>query len=227
MVDYEALGIDEKRFRCIYDYLLRMLEVNKSINLTRITEVEQAVVLHIEDSLLALEDIKATEDATYADLGSGCGFPGVAIAVSTDMNTCLIDSSKKKMKAVGAILADMNLSHQIRTCDLRAEEVALEGQKYDYVTARAVSALPSVMELATPLLNERGKFIAYKTEKELDTVGDIQKLCDVLGLQQIASKSHLLSDGVTQRTILVFERTGEPSITLPRRIGVAQKRPLA
>lgn len=205
-------------------YLNKVLEVNESINLTRVTDVQQAILLHLEDSLAVYEEFCNSPHGLYADLGSGGGFPGVPLALASGRKTLLVDSVKKKMAAVNHILEDMHLTDLITTCDLRAEELALEKpNEFSVITARALTSLPSLMELASPLLKQGGILIALKSKEENEFSNS--QLENKLGLRKIKERSYFLSDQETYRVVYVFEKYKDPEVKLPRRPGMAQKRP--
>ena len=205
-------------------YLDKVLKANESINLTRVTDNQEAVLLHLEDSLAVLEEFSNAPEGLYGDLGSGGGFPGVPLALATGRKTMLIDSVKKKMSVVTSILADMNLTNQISTYDGRIEELAIEQpESFSVLTARALTSLPSLLELASPLLKQGGQLIALKSKEE-DQFNN-PALEDKLGMRCISKRDYYLSDDESYRTVYVFEKFKEPEVKLPRRIGMAQKRP--
>ena len=211
----------------IEDYLNALLEVNNSINLTRITDDSDARLLHIEDSLSGLKELNAAPDGLYGDLGSGGGFPGVPLALASGRETILIDSVQKKMKAVQGILNQLGLNEKINVYAGRIEELSLEKpNQFSVLTARALAPLPSLLELAAPLLRMNGVLICYKApmDSELDEALSIQ---DKLGFELKSRRDFTLSDNETNRCILVFEKVKNPSMKLPRRIGLAQKKPLS
>lgn len=208
-------------------YLEALLEANKTTNLTRISSVEEAKVLHLEDSLVALDEINAAPEGLYADLGSGGGFPGVPLALATGRQTLLVDSVQKKMNIVGAILEDLNLSEHIDTYAGRIEDLARERpREFSVVTARALSKLSVLMELASPLLKKGGMLVCYKANIQPDEWEHALEMQDTLALQLKSDRTLLLSDGETQRRIVAFEKKGSPRIKLPRKVGMAQKKPL-
>ena len=223
----EEFGITENQYQSIEDYLNTMLEVNKSINLTRINSFKDSQILHIEDSLYALNYVKDAIPGDYADIGSGCGFPGVAIAIASGRDTFLIDSSRKKMNAVKGILEKIGQAKKIKTLAYRIEELPSEYiGRFSVVSARALSSLGSIIELATPLLKTDGIFIAYKAKlNEEEKVPDKKDLLK-FGLKLEDIKEYKLSDGDTNRTLIVFTKINEPQIKLPRRNGLAQKKPI-
>lgn len=222
------MNMSESNKELLDEYLRRMLETNKRINLTRVTDYDQARLLHIEDSLAVLEEFRDTPEGRFGDLGSGCGFPGVALSIATGRDVLLIDSVKKKMAAVSEIIESMNLSEQITTEGSRIEELALrEPGSFAVLTARALSSLPSLLELASPLLQLHGQLIALKSHVEDEELQRAVAIETKTGMKLLAQREFYLSDGETYRSVYVFEKFAEPSIKLPRRVGLAQKKPLA
>lgn len=213
--------------KLIEKYLDLVLEANKTINLTRITDRSQAEILHIEDSLVALDEINACPEGLYADLGTGGGFPGVPVAISTGRRTILVDSVKKKVNTLASIIDELGLNEQIGVYAGRIEDLAKTNRgEFSLLTARALSQLVSLLELSSPLLKQGGRLVCYKanvSSEELEQALDIQSL---VGMKLISDRSVLLSDGVTNRRILVFEKYRPEKIKLPRRVGLAQNNPL-
>ena len=206
-------------------YLDSILEANKVTNLTRITDGEQARLLHIEDSLVGLPEVNEAPTGLYGDLGSGGGFPGVPLA--TGRKTLLVDSVKKKMAIVQSALDDLSLSEQISTSSERIEDLPLEyKEKFAVLTARALSKLVSLIELASPLLKNGGRLVCYKAQLSSEELEEALAVQDLVGMKMISQREICLSDGETTRTIVVFEKIGKSRIKLPRRIGLAQKQPL-
>ena len=208
-------------------YLDSILEANKVTNLTRITDGEQARLLHIEDSLVGWPEDAEAPAGLYGDLGSGGGFPGVPLALATGRKTLLVDSVKKKMAIVQSALDDLSLSEQISTSSERIEDLPLEyKEKFAVLTARALSKLVSLIELASPLLKKSGRLVCYKAQLSSEELEEALAVQDLVGMKMISQREICLSDGETTRTIVVFEKIGKPRIKLPRRIGLAQKQPL-
>ncbi|MEG1512645.1 MAG: 16S rRNA (guanine(527)-N(7))-methyltransferase RsmG, partial [Raoultibacter sp.] len=90
---------------------------------------------------------------------------------------------------------------------------------------RALSSLPSLLELASPLLQQGGYLICYKAKISDEDIAAVKPLKAQLAMRFISRRDFLLSDGITERCILVFEKKGYPSVALPRRSGMAQKHP--
>lgn len=211
----------------MHRYLDLVLEANKVTNLTRIATLEEAEILHLEDSLVALPEVLESPEGLYGDLGSGGGFPGVPLAIATGRKTVLVDSVKKKMALVSDMITSLGLQDQIETYDGRIEDLALENpQRFSVLTARALSRLVSLLELASPLLEIGGRLICYKAQLNEEELAEACAVEGLLGMKLISQRSILLSDGETHRTIVTFEKTGRSKIKLPRRVGMAQRNPL-
>lgn len=149
-------------------YFGMVVEQNKVFNLTAITEEKDFVVKHIEDSLAGISLIP--DNAKLLDIGAGAGFPSMPIAVAReDVSVTALDSTAKKMTFLASCAKTLGVSN-FSTVSARAEDKRDMFGKFDVVTARAVSSLQILLELAMPFLKVGGRFIAYKTdESELDT----------------------------------------------------------
>ena len=208
-------------------YLNKILEVNKTLNLTRISSLDEALILHLEDSLVGLPEMNSAPEGLYGDLGSGGGFPGVPLAIETERKTILVDSVQKKMTAVESVLKEIGLDGSISTYGGRIEDLAaLYPEKFAVLTARALSKLSCLMELASPLLMQKGMLICYKANIQEDEWEHALSLQKTLGMKLVSDRSLLLSDGETQRRIVCFEKSGYPQMKLPCHVGFAQKKPL-
>lgn len=231
-VSRETLSTDrgyrmENVYKVLDTYLDKIIETNTRINLTRITDKQEGRLLHLEDSLAVLIEMNEAPEGIYGDLGTGGGFPGVPLGIITGRETLLIDSVKKKITVIEDILKDLELDEKISTYNGRIEELALEKPgEFSVLTARALSSLPSLIELASPLLCKGGHLICLKANIEVSEIGAAQVIEDKVGMRLIKDREYDLSDHETHRRVLVFEKYKEPSLTLPRRIGMAQKRPL-
>lgn len=212
-----------------WDLMLRHLDAiiqkNQVVNLTRIDTVEDGVLLHIQDSLSALPEMEKAPAGPYGDLGSGGGYPGIPLAIATGRETMLIDARQKKMAALDEVIGELGLEDQVSTFGGRAELLAHKKPGYFAVlTARALAKLPVLMELASPLLKDRGQLICYKANVEDSELADAKRVESATAMRLVSDRSFDL-DGHNRR-ILVFEKKGNPSMKLPRAEGAAQKHPL-
>lgn len=217
----------ERQSDLMRQYLSLILEANKVTNLTRITSVDEAELLHIEDSLVGLPEVTDSPEGLYGDLGSGGGFPGVPLALASGRQTLLVDSVKKKMSLVQQVLDELSLSDQISTYSGRIEELAQQQPRaFAVLTARALSRLVALLELASPLLQKGGRLICYKANIADEELKEARSVESLLGMRLVSCREALLSDNETHRTILVFEKVGKAQLKLPRRVGMAQNNPL-
>jgi 16S rRNA (guanine527-N7)-methyltransferase len=200
-------------------------EQNKKLNLTSVCEWEAGLILHIEDSLSALPELKDAPGGGLVDLGSGGGFPGIPLAVASMRQTTLVEATKKKAQVLQLFVEKNDLAGQITVEALRAEGLARHKPGcFSVATARALAPLPALMELAAPLLRLGGVLIAYKgspSERELESA---VSLGHELGMRVTGQRGLVLSDGVSKRTLIQVEKIAEPNYQLPRRDGQSQKR---
>jgi len=225
----QNITLPKEQIAFLEQHLNFVLKTNTSIRLTAITNRTEAERLHILDSLMALPEVLAAPSGPLLDLGSGGGYPGIPLALAGVRNTDLLDSVQKKIRALADFLAAHPLdSPVLAALALRAEELAVQRRAfYSIVTARAVASLPSLIELAAPLLSFGGQLIALKGKQDDDEIERGKHAALLVGMNYVSARSYTLPVGHEQRSILVFERTEESPRELPRRVGRAQKKPLA
>lgn len=225
-VERQVLKVSDPR-EAVEQYLDYMLEANKSINVTRITDRESAELLHIEDSLVPINDIIGAPAGLYGDLGTGGGFPGVPVAIYSKRKAVLIDSVKKKVSLVEKGISLIGFEDQISIYGGRIEELALkQPASFAVLTARAVTKLVSLVELASPLLIPQGILVCYKAQTEQSEIDDANRVCHLLGMELVKDYTVTLSDNETTRRIFIFKKIAKSQIRLPRKIGAAQHNPL-
>jgi 16S rRNA (guanine527-N7)-methyltransferase len=204
-----------------------MLEVNQVINLTRITQRESAVRMHLLDALMALPELLEAAEGPILDLGSGGGIPGVPLAFATGRETVLLDSVSKKGRAVQGILKSEFPDSRISVSPERAEEHARTcAGRYAAVVARAVAPLPSLVELAAPLLLSGGTLIALKGVPDADELASGRRVAELTGMYEAGVRRTTLPGGEERRTIVSYTKSGASKVRLPRRSGLAQHSPL-
>lgn len=222
------LEVDAEPLSAMLRHLDYVISVNETLNLTAIRDVSDAVRLHILDSLLAIREVQEAPPGALVDLGTGGGFPGVELALATGRTTLLVDSVGKKAAVIQRFLVQESLDSWISVSTSRAEELGrTEAGKFAVVTARALSALPSLVELAAPLLVRDGRLIALKGRPDDEEIRRGECVARLCGMALVSRRRVTLPDGGEQREILVFARRTKPQIALPRRVGLAQKQPLA
>ena len=202
-------------------YFDLVVEKNKQFNLTAITEEDDFVVKHYEDSLFGASEFPF--GARVLDIGCGGGFPCVPLAIMRpDLTVVGLDATAKKTVFVGESAKALKIDN-LTTISGRAEEQKNLFCSFDAVTARAVSALPILLELAAPMLKVGGVFVVYKTDDfELEQAKNALRL---LNMQFEHTKQGILSNG-ERRAILVFKKTCATPAKYPRNYGAIKKKPL-
>lgn len=224
---FAAAGIDGEVQAKIERHLELVLAANERVNLTRIDSAESGLLLHVEDSLAGLPEVQAAPAGMLGDMGSGAGYPGIPLALATGRRTVLVESVVKKTAELEGFISELGLAGQVETFAGRLEDLCeTRRASFAVLTARALAQTGALMELAAPLLMTGGRLVCYKAQPGEDEIEHARGLEPVLGLSLVSDRSFLLSDNETRRRILVFEKVAKPTVKLPRRVGMAQKKPL-
>lgn len=224
----EEMGIaaSGEQLALLCAHLQAVLRANALMNLTAIIDQREASVLHIADSLTALPLVASARPGWIVDLGSGAGYPGIPLAVMSRRSVLLVEARKKK----AAFLADTvrQLCIPAEVSALRAEELALERPAaFAVAVARALAPLPSLVELAAPLLALGGTFIALKGAPLAEEVERGDQAASKVGLERVGIEETRLPGRPDRRTLVMYQRVSPPSIRLPRGPGLAQREPIA
>src|SRR3954454_5334087 len=180
--------------------------------------------VHIADSLVGLEVPAVTEAGRIADLGSGAGLPGLALAIARpEAEVVLVESVGKKCAWLERTVSALELEN-VRVVCARAEE--LEEEPFDVVTARALASLSVLCEYAAPLLRDGGSLVAWKGAVDAREDADGLHAARVLGLERLEVQAVEPYPGSQRRTLHVFRKVSPTPGGYPRRPGMAAKRPL-
>lgn len=205
-------------------HLELVIEANKTTNITRISTWEEGMLLHVEDSLVGLPEVMDAPAGRMADIGSGAGYPGIPLAIESGRQTLLADSVGKKTTILSSMIETLGLEN-VEVYTGRIEDLAREKPAaFNVVTARALAQLSILMELASPMLQEGGRLVCYKANVSDEELQHALSLQEQLGMKHVSDRTVTLGDN--SRRIICFEKTGRPKIKLPRKVGMAQKRPL-
>lgn len=206
-------------------HLSLVYEENERSNLTRIPR-NQAVALHVLDSLAGLPMMRNSPKGPWLDLGSGAGFPGIVLSIAAERRVDLLESVGKKARFLGAVCRELCLDGTV--LGQRAEEAALvHGGAYSGVCARAVSELPALVELAAPLLMAGGVLVCWKGEPDDAEWSRSDAVARLVGMRHRGTVPVRIPGLEARRCLVMFEKVGRSTIALPRRIGLAQSHPLA
>lgn len=177
--EVEALGLNvtEEKLEQLDIIYNTLVETNKTMNLTRITEKDDVYLKHFYDSLTLAKVYDLSKVNTLCDIGTGAGFPGLVLKIFyPNLEITLVDSLLKRVKYLNNLIDKLNLQG-IKAYHNRAEDLIKDGKKFDIVTARAVASLPKLLLWTMPLVNKNGSFLAMKgnVEEELELSKDIMK----------------------------------------------------
>lgn len=206
--------------------VLELLEEEKA-SVSSVTEPGRAWRVHVEDSLTGLEVPELAKAARIADIGSGAGFPGLVLAVALpDSEVDLIESVSRKCGFIQRAIDTAGVANAT-VLNARSEELAASAQRdsYDAVTARAVGRLSTLAELASPLLKENGVLVAWKGKRDRDEEQQLERAAEQLAMhpEQILDVGDRA--GSKHRHLHVLRKLGATPDNLPRRPGMAKKRP--
>ena len=188
------------------EYGRLLLEKNKVLNLTAITDENAFVVKHLCDSLAAAA--LGSLAGETADVGTGGGFPGVVLRICRpELSVTLIDSVRKKIDAVAEICDKLGIS--IKTVHGRAEELGRKElrERYDSVTSRALARMPRLLEYCLPLVKTGGVFVAMKGPFPETETEEARCVESALGGSLSATRTYRLPDGIG-RSLVIYHKTG-------------------
>lgn len=209
-------------------HLMLVIDKNRSMNLTRITDPADAVTLHVVDSLLSLacSGVSLSVGDSFVDMGTGGGFPGICLGIMTGARGLLVDSVGKKVLAVREFIDELGL-HDLSATKMRLEELPLMAyEPQDYVVARAVAQSNILIEYAAPLLKNQGILILEKARPTVDEFNHADKAAQICGMSLVSRETFELRDALGHREIILYRKTRPSRITLPRKVGVAKQKPL-
>jgi 16S rRNA (guanine527-N7)-methyltransferase len=196
-------------------------------SVSSVTEPARAWKVHVDDSLSGLEVKALAEASRIADIGSGAGFPGLVLAVALpDSRVVLIESVGRKCEFMRAAIAAAGIANA-EVLNARSEELASgeERAAFDAVTARAVGRLSTLAELASPLLREGGALVAWKGRRDEEEELELQRAGPALAMEPQRILAVGPYAGSRHRHLHVLRKSGTTPADLPRRPGMAKKRP--
>ena len=222
-----GLSFTEQQLEQFTEYYELLVETNKVMNLTAITEPEEVAVKHMIDSLLAFDEDMAGK--TLADVGTGAGFPGVPLKIyCPELKVTLIDSLGKRLKFLQQVIDALGLKY-IRCEHLRAEDAGKNSkhrEKYDLVTARAVARLSVLAEYCLPLVKKGGRFIALKGSKYAEEIEEGTAAVQILGGKILSAEPVKLPGLDDGRAIIKIGKIKTTPAQYPRKAGTPEKQPL-
>ena len=227
----EALGISlsEKQLDQFLTYYHMLIEKNKVMNLTAITEFEEVLQKHFLDSLSVVKAYELSGRESMIDIGTGAGFPGIPLKIAfPEMKIILLDSLNKRLVFLNEVIEELGLEN-IETIHGRAEDFGKD-QKYreqfDLCLSRAVANLSTLSELCLPFVKRGGYFISYKSGQVDEEVQDAKRAIQLLGGKNTRLEKFALPNSDISRSFVVISKAISTPDNFPRKPGIPAKKPI-
>ena len=229
--DIDALGVSltEKQIRQFLRYYEMLVEKNKVMNLTAITEYEDVLKKHFVDSVSLVKALNLSCGMSVIDVGTGAGFPGLALKLAfPELKVTLLDSLNKRIHFLNEVIEELGVD-DVKTIHGRAEDFAKPGklrEKYDLCVSRAVANLSTLCEYCLPFVKVGGLFISYKSEKISEELAFAKRAVFVLGGNVEEQVEFMLPDSDSYRNLVLIRKDRETPVKYPRKAGLPGKDPL-
>ena len=229
--ELETLGIQltdvqKEQFDRYYELLI---EWNRVMNLTGITEYDEVNLKHFTDSLTIVRIKEMKNVSTLIDVGTGAGFPGIPIKIAfPHIKVTLLDSLNKRIKFLNQVVEELDLKDVV-TLHGRAEDYAKKEEyreRFDLCVSRAVANLSTLSEYCLPFVRKGGCFISYKSAHSDGEIEQSKKALDILGGKIEKADKFMLPGSDMGRALVMVEKVKSTPRKYPRKAGVPSKEPL-
>lgn len=224
------ISLSEKQIRQFLDYYEMLVEWNKVMNLTAITEYEEVIEKHFIDSLASVKVCDYEGVTSVIDIGTGAGFPGIPLKIAfPHLQVVLLDSLNKRIKFLDEVIEKLGLEG-IRTIHGRAEDFAKQKEYrecFDLCVSRAVANLSTLSEYCLPYVKVGGKFVPYKSGKIDEELSQSKNAVKILGGKVTDVVKFYLGDTDMERSFVVVKKEKNTPKKFPRKAGLPGKEPLS
>jgi 16S rRNA (guanine527-N7)-methyltransferase len=223
------IKVSEEQLKQYVTYYEMVVEKNKYMNLTAITEFEEFIDKHFIDSLSIVKCMDISQIDTLIDVGTGAGFPGIPLKIAfPHLKVTLLDSLNKRVMFLNDVIDTLHLQN-VTTCHGRAEDFGHRNEfreHYDLCTSRAVANLSTLSEYCLPFVNIGGKFISYKSGNVDSELNNSLKAIRTLGGEIEEVCSYMLPDTEFSRTLVPVVKLRSTAKKYPRKAGTPSKEPI-
>ena len=224
-----SIELSEHQLHQFYQYFELLVEWNKVMNLTAITELEDVVTKHFVDSLSLVKAVSDLSDEKILDMGTGAGFPGIPLKIAfPELKITLLDSLNKRINFLNEVIGQLQLG-EIQAVHGRAEDYGrdkLYREQYDYCVSRAVANLSTLSEYCMPYVKIGGAFIPYKSGKIEEELNQAKGAVKLLGGKIEEVVTFVLPKTDVERSFVIVRKTEGTSKKYPRKAGLTSKEPM-
>lgn len=211
------VSLTEHQLSQLNKYYHLIIEWNKKINLTRITDEKEVYLKHFYDSLTLCKNVDLNQNISLCDIGTGAGFPGIVLKiVFPSLSVTLVDALLKRVKFLNIVISELELE-DIVAVHARAEDFAKDNrEKFDIVTSRAVADLKILLEYSLPLLKVKGLFIPMKANCD-EEINNSLKLIKKTSAKIININRFSLPNSAGNRTLITIIKNKKTSLYYPKK----------
>lgn len=224
-----GISCSEKQIHQFLTFYEMLIEKNKVMNLTAITEFQDVIEKHFLDSLSLTENRNLNQKLKVLDLGTGAGFPGIPLKIAfPELEIVLMDSLNKRILFLKEVFEELGL-FGITAVHGRAEEMAVKSdyrEKFDLCVSRAVANLASLSEYCIPFVRVGGNFVSYKSGEVEEEVHQAKKAINVLGGKIVKVQKFILPGTEVSRSFVQIEKQRKTPKGYPRKSGTPAKNPI-
>jgi len=225
-----SISLNEKQVEQFIKFYELLVEWNKVMNLTGITEYNEVVEKHFVDSLSLIKTVDINKVEYVIDIGTGAGFPGIPLKIAfPHLKITLLDSLNKRIKFLNAVIEELGLE-DIHTIHGRAEDFAKQDayrEKYDLCVSRAVANLSTLSEYCLPYVKVNGMFVPYKSGDIEEELNNSKKAVQILGGKIEDTFKFELPGTDIGRSFVKIKKIKNTGKKFPRKAGLPSKEPLS
>lgn len=219
------ISYDDTKIAKLIKFYDMVIETNKVMNLTNITDEKEFAIKNVLDCVLPMKIIPI--NAGVLDIGAGAGFPSIPLKIMRpDLDIVMVDSLNKRINFLKTVIQKLDLKN-ISANHMRIEDYAItHKEKYDIVVARAVARLNTLLEYSLPLVKIKGKVIAYKSQKADEEIAEAQNALNILGGKVTELQTVLIKEIDSIRVNIVVEKLKSTPKEYPRGKNLPKLKPI-
>lgn len=228
------IEISDEQVKQFEKYYEMLVEKNKVMNLTAITEKDEVIIKHFIDSIAIIpylkeKNISLNNELRIIDIGTGAGFPGIPLKIMLpDVKFTLLDSLNKRVGFLNEVIFELQLTN-IEAIHGRAEDIAFDSnyrEGFDLCVSRAVANLSTLSEYCIPFVKKNGYFISYKAGDSEEEINKSKNAIKLLGGKINKVEEFVLPESDAERVFVMIKKLENTNKKYPRKAGVPAKKPL-